>query len=251
MTPAGQQQDPLGRSPDSIGEANEATDTFRDIERTPEEHVRAVLKHEFVRFKKRGAMGADTAIDEIAKSAEKEIEQNTGRIKGVKGEVDAATRTIIGAYRKGNVIMGLSGKGYKIMDLTSYRASGLYKPGEDQKYIDYEALSPDVQYPDLLYYKHVCNHEHWHQKEQAKVFNAPLLKVEDKGVKKEFKIQPNLVEGQATAKNNQEDGDKITPEYRQFQAEYHEAAAMVGEKELDAAIKSGDILSLMEEKKEA
>jgi hypothetical protein len=251
MAQQGQQQDPLGRSPDSISDGEASADTFRDIERTPEEHVRAVLKHEYVRFKKRGAMGADTAIDTIAKAAEKEIEGNTGRIMGAKGDVDAATRTIIGAYRKGNVIMGLSGKGYKIMDLTQYRASGLYKPGEDQKYIDYASLSPDVQYPDLLYYKHVCNHEHWHQKEQAKVFNAPLLKAEDNGVKKEFKIQPNLVEGQATAKNNQEDGDKVTPEYRQFQAEYREAAAMVGEKELDAAIKSGDILSLMEATTEA
>jgi hypothetical protein len=94
------------------------------------------------------------------------------------------------------------------------------------------------------YAEHVCNHEDFHQKNQAKVMNAPLLRVAEGGSEITFKVQPNLVEGQASAKSNQD--NELTPEYRVFKGEYLRAAALVSATELDAAIRSGDIMSLQE-----
>ncbi len=222
-------------------------DVFRDIDRTPETTVRRVLKQSFLARQKRGAISAnvETEMRAITKDTEQQIDDVTERLRGDKSRIDGATRSVIDEYRRQRVIMGMTDKNYIVMDLRAKQAAGLYEPGRDRITLDDDvALSPDVQYDDLLYGKHVCKHEEWHRKEQAKVFNSEVLTVNGR----RFRVHPDLVEGQAVVKvskeNNQD--DKQTAEYLRHAQTYKEAAQLIGEEELDEAIKSGDLLSLQE-----
>lgn len=249
MAPMTQSQDPTAinplEAPGGPERDGSSRDTLEDFDRDTEGTVRAVLGQQVARFQRRGALGADDVVDRIADGARSVIDEHVKKLKALPGTeastLETAALREIDEYRRERVIAGLVGKGYKVMDLRAYQAAGLYKPDEDRVYIDFRALSPDVQYKDLLFFKHVCNHEDWHQDRQAKVLNAPLLRAAGR----EFILQPNLLEGQATAKNNKGDTE-IAPEYLTYMAQYEQAAAIVGEARLDDAIRTGDILSLQE-----
>ncbi len=222
-------------------------DTFRDIERTPEQTVQRVLKMKFLARQKRGAISADveTEMKGIVGETEKSIKDASSQIKGDKSRIAAAQRQVIDEYRRQRVIMGMVDKNYIVMDLRSKSAAGMYEPGRDRITLDDDvALSPDVQYDDILYGKHVCKHEEWHRKEQAKVFNSEKLKAGNVT----FRLHPDLIEGQAVVKVSKENNQdaKQVAEYLRHANTYRQAAQLIGEKELDEAIKSGDILGLQE-----
>ncbi len=247
----GQPVDPFALEREG-GDPDAGKDTFRDLERTPEQTVKRVLKMEFLARQKRGAISAnvETEMNAITEATEKQIDGATSMLKGDKSRVDGAQRRVIDEYRRQRAVMGMTDKNYIVMDLRAKQAAGLYEPGRDRITLDDDvALSPDVQYEDLLYGKHVCKHEEWHQKEQAKVFNSEVFQVGGR----RFRIHPDLIESQAvvkiSAQNNQD--DRMTPEYLRHADTYRAAAALVGETELDEAIKSGDILGLQESIDEA
>ncbi|HRH93291.1 MAG TPA: hypothetical protein PKV72_02025 [Candidatus Peribacteria bacterium] len=222
-------------------------DTFRDIERTPEQTVKRVLKMKFLARQKRGAISGnvETEMKNITGDTEKAIEDASGRIRGDKSRISAAEREVIGEYRRQRMIMRMVDKNYIVMDLRAKSAAGIYEPGKDQITFDDDvALSPDVQYPDILYGKHVCKHEEWHRKEQAKVFNSENIKAGNIT----FRLHPDLIEGQAVVKVSKENNQdaKQVAEYLRHANTYRQAAQLIGEKELDEAIKSGDILGLQD-----
>ncbi len=224
-------------------------EVFQDIDRAPDEQVRDVLQHHVSRRANRGAVGAGDAVRGITADAERSIDERLKVLRGPeRSKLDAAGQKVIADYRRERVVMGLiqnrSGHPYKVVDLEDQSAAGLYKPGEHQIYIDDDALGVDPQYKDLMYYRHVCQHEEWHRREQAPVMNATNIRARGRS----FRLFPDLVEGQAVVKvsreNNQD--DRQTDQYLQHAQAYREAAQLIGEARLDATIKSGDFLSLQE-----
>lgn len=235
--------EPTERAPEDPEEV------FQDIDQSPDEQVQGVLQHFVERRTRRGAVGAGEVVQGITADAQQVVNERLAVLRGPeRSKLDAAGQRVIADYRRERVVMGLinnrSGHPYKVVDLADQSAAGLYKPGEHQIYIDDDALGVDPQYKDLMYYRHVCQHEEWHRREQASVMNATSVRVRGR----QFRLFPDLVEGQAVVKvsstNNQD--DRQTDQYLQHAATYREAAQLIGESRLDEAIKSGDILSLQE-----
>ncbi len=157
--------------------------------------------------------------------------------------MSAAMRSVVHNYERERVVMGMVGKGYIVVDLGE-GVAGQYEPGKDRISLDDDlALSPDPQF-GLLYGKHVCMHEKHHREKQAKVYNR--YKIVAGG--QTFKLNPDLVEGQAVEAvskiNNQ--NNKQTDQYLRHAQTYLAAAKIIGRKELDDAIQSGDIATLQE-----
>ncbi len=219
---------------------------LRRIERTPEATVKRVLQQQYLRRTNRGALGAnvETEMKRITQGTEKEIEGMTKTLKATDAtRMSAAMRSVVHNYERERVAMGMVNKGYIVVDLGE-GVAGQFEPGKDRISLDDDvALSPDPQF-GLLYGKHVCQHEQHHREKQAKIFNDYKVKAGGQT----FRLHPDLVEGQAVvavnAVNNQ--NDKQTAEYKRHAQAYLTAAKIIGQKELDDAILSGDIRSLNE-----
>jgi hypothetical protein len=226
----------------------EGAERNRDVADTPEEEVRQVLEQQYRRQLKRGALGADESVAAIEEGTRREIAARARRLKvlgGSAADLDAATEKELGEYRRERQLMKMVGKGYIVADLRPEGAAGTYQPGTGRTTIDKRvALSPDVQDEDVLYGRHVCRHEEWHRKEQAKVFNADQVTARGRT----FPLHPDLVEGQAVAKSSPENPqtDQQTDDYLRHAESYRAAAGLIGAERLDAAIKSGDIRSLQD-----
>lgn len=239
-------QNPLEaeRGPD----APEGAEVNRDVAETPEEEVRQVLEQQYRRQLKRGALGVDESLTAIEEGTRTEISARARRIKvlgGSSAKLDAAMEQELREYDRERELMKMVGKGYIVADLRPEEAAGTYQPQSGRITIDQRvALSPDVQYDDVLYGRHVCRHEEWHKKEQAKIFNAESVTARGRT----FGLHPDLIEGQAVAKSNPENPqtDEQTPAYLEHAETYRQAAALIGAERLDAAIKSGDIRSLQD-----
>lgn len=229
-------------------EAGESKNRPRNMAETPEEEVRKVLTQQYRRQQNRGALGVDAGIDAITEGAQKEIDDRVKEIRSMGGDaskLSSAGDAALKEYERERALMKMTDKGYIVADLRREGAAGKYETGLDRITIDSSvALSPDVQYKDIMYARHVCKHEEWHQKEQAKIFNATKIKAGGRS----FPIHPDLIEGQAVVKVSKENDqdDRQTAKYLQYAESYRLAAKFVGEERLDEAIKKGDLKTLQE-----
>jgi hypothetical protein len=165
------------------------------------------------------------------------LQQSAGaHAKAFCGELMAKAKGYADSRRE------MLGNDANVGDTASKNAAAYVDMGSRKKTFDDDAMAYELSAGQQTYWHEVNEHEDVHKHDQSSRFNTSTLNVVDpaSGAVRVYKVEGSLTEGQATQKNTR----GLTTEYRGFQQDWRDIRRVVDEREMERAMKTGDILSL-------